>query len=107
MVEGRGTSDALARLPLDLSGLTNLHRIANTPDLRDFYRVSQAVLVPSLRRESLGRVPMEALASGIPVLQPEKVRYVASRAARGTKHHPQAVQETIPDTFSPSSELYR
>jgi len=34
VVEGRGTSDTLARLPLDLSGLTNLHRTANTPDPR-------------------------------------------------------------------------
>jgi hypothetical protein len=61
------------------------------------------VLVTSLWRESLGRVPMEALASGIPVLQPEKVRYVASRAARGTKRHPQADQETVPDTFASRS----
>ena len=48
LVEGRGTSDALARLPLDLSGLANLNRMANTPDPRDFYRVSRAVLMPSL-----------------------------------------------------------
>ena len=54
VVEGRGTSDALARLPIDLSGLTNLHRMANTPDPRDFYRVSRAVLVPSLCRELSG-----------------------------------------------------
>ncbi len=48
VVEGRATSDALATMPLDLSGLTNLHRMANTPDPRDFYRVSRAVLMPSL-----------------------------------------------------------
>ncbi len=34
LVEGRGTSEALARLELDLSGLTNLNRMANTPDPR-------------------------------------------------------------------------
>jgi glycosyltransferase involved in cell wall biosynthesis len=72
VVEGRGTSDALARLPVDLSGLTNLHRMGNTPDPRDFYRVSRAVLVPSLWRESLGRVPMEALVNGIPVLASDR-----------------------------------
>ena len=72
VVEGRGASDALARLPIDLSGLTNLSRLANTPDPRDFYRVSRAVLVPSLWRESLGRVPMEALANGIPVLASDR-----------------------------------
>ena len=36
VVEGRGTSDALAKLPVDQSGLTNLNRMANTPDPRDF-----------------------------------------------------------------------
>lgn len=72
VVEGRGDSSALARLPVDLSGLTNLHRMANTPDPRDFYRVSRAVLVPSLWRESLGRVPMEAMANGIPVLASDR-----------------------------------
>ena len=49
---------------MDLSGLANLHRMANTPDLRDFYRVSRVVLMPSLWRESLGRVPIEAMAKG-------------------------------------------
>jgi len=34
VVEGRGTSAAVARLPLDLSGLTNLQRMANTLDPR-------------------------------------------------------------------------
>jgi glycosyltransferase involved in cell wall biosynthesis len=46
--------------------------MANTPDPRDFYRVSRAVLVPSLWRESLGRVPMEAMANGIPVLASDR-----------------------------------
>ncbi len=32
VVEGRGTSDAMARLPVDFSGLTNLHRKASTHD---------------------------------------------------------------------------
>ena len=72
VVEGRATSDALAALSLDLSGLTNLHRMANTPDPRDFYRVSRAVLMPSLWRESLGRVPIEAMANGVPVLASDR-----------------------------------
>ena len=53
---------------MDLSALANLNRMANTPDSRDFYRVSRVVLMPSLWRESLGRVAMEAMANGIPVL---------------------------------------
>jgi len=72
LVEGRGTSDALAGLEVDLSGLTNLNRMANTPDPRDFYRVSRVVLMPSLWRESLGRVPIEAMANGIPVLASDR-----------------------------------
>ncbi len=68
VVEGRAASDWLGRVPVDLSGLSNLHRMANTPDPRDFYRVSRAVLVPSLWRESFGRVAAEALANGLPVL---------------------------------------
>jgi glycosyltransferase involved in cell wall biosynthesis len=72
IVEGRGTSDVLARLPVDLSALTNLNRMANTPDPRDFYRVSRAVLMPSLWRESLGRVAIEAMANGIPVLASDR-----------------------------------
>ncbi len=72
VVEGRGTSDGLARVPVDLSGLTNLNRMANTPDPRDFYRVSRVVLMPSLWRESLGRVAIEAMANGIPVLASDR-----------------------------------
>ncbi len=72
VVEGRGTSEGLARLPVDLSGLTNLNRMANTPDPRDFYRVSRAVLMPSLWRESLGRVAVEAMANNIPVLASDR-----------------------------------
>jgi len=72
VVEGRGKSDALAGLSVDLSGLANLHRMANTPDPRDFYRVSRVVLMPSLWRESLGRVPIEAMANGIPVLASDR-----------------------------------
>ena len=57
---------------MDLSGLTTLNRMANTPDPRDFYRVSRAVLMPSLWRESLGRVAIEAMANGIPVLASDR-----------------------------------
>ena len=75
IVEGRGTSEVLAKLPVDLSGLANLNRMGNTPDPRDFYRVSRAVLMPSLWRESLGRVAIEAMANGIPVLASDRGTY--------------------------------
>jgi glycosyltransferase involved in cell wall biosynthesis len=72
VVEGRGGSDWLTRVPVDLSGLGNLHRMANTPEPRDFWRVARAAIVPSLWRESLGRVPMEAMANGVPVLASDR-----------------------------------
>jgi glycosyltransferase involved in cell wall biosynthesis len=46
--------------------------MANTPDPRDFYRLSRAILLPSLWRESLGRVAIEAMANGIPVLASDR-----------------------------------
>ena len=57
---------------MDLSDLSNLNRMANTPEPRDFYRVSRVVLMPSLWRESLGRVTVEAMANGIPVLASDR-----------------------------------
>jgi len=96
VVEGRGASEALARLPIDLSGLTNLNRMANTPDPRDFYRVSRAVLVPSLWRESLGRVPMEALANGIPVLASDRGALPETLGNAG-------FVITIPERFGPNT----
>jgi glycosyltransferase involved in cell wall biosynthesis len=72
VVEGRRAAGGLAAVDLDLSGLENLHRMANTPDPREFYRVSRAVLVPSLWRESFGRVAAEALANGLPVLASDR-----------------------------------
>jgi glycosyltransferase involved in cell wall biosynthesis len=94
VVEGRGTSEALARLPVDLSGLSNLNRMATTPDPRDFYRVSRAVLVPSLWRESLGRVPMEAMVNGIPVLASDRGALPETLGDAGFVF-------TIPERFTP------
>ena len=98
LVEGRGTSDVLARLPLNLSGLTNLNRMANTPDPRDFYRVSRAVLMPSLWRESLGRVAIEAMANGIPVLASDRGALPETLGDAGFVF-------TIPERCTPSSGI--
>jgi glycosyltransferase involved in cell wall biosynthesis len=72
VVEGRGEAIGLANAGLDLSGLSNLHRMGNTPDPRQFYRVSRAVVVPSFWRETFGRVAAEALANGLPVLASDR-----------------------------------
>ncbi len=68
IVEGRSGVEWLEKTELDLSGLTNLNVMQNTPDVRDFYRVSRIVLMPSLWRESFGRVAAEAMINGIPVV---------------------------------------
>jgi len=70
--------------------------MANTPDPRDFYRVSRAVPVPSLWRESLGRVPMEALANGIPVVASDRGALPETLGDAG-------FVITIPERFGPST----
>jgi glycosyltransferase involved in cell wall biosynthesis len=42
--------------------------MSNTPNPRDFYRVTKLVLMPSLWWESFARVPAEAMINGLPVL---------------------------------------
>ena len=96
VVEGRGTAAGLARVPVDLSELPNLHRMANTPDPRDFYRVSRVVLMPSLWRESLGRVAVEAMANGIPVLASDRGALPETLGDAG-------FVLTIPERYTPSS----
>jgi len=72
VVEARGTTDGLSKLEVDLSGLENLHRMGNTPDPRAFYRVSRAVLMPSVWLENGGLVARESLANGLPVLASDR-----------------------------------
>ncbi|MCL2349709.1 MAG: glycosyltransferase [Planctomycetaceae bacterium] len=68
VVEGRCGVDWLAQTGVDLRGLNNLNMMANTPDPRDFYKVTRIMLVPSLFMESFGRVAAEAMINGIPVI---------------------------------------
>jgi glycosyltransferase involved in cell wall biosynthesis len=68
VVEGRGGTDWLGRLSLDLSGVGNIRRMPPTPRPADFYALSRVVLMPSLWEETFGRVAAEALANGLPVL---------------------------------------
>jgi glycosyltransferase involved in cell wall biosynthesis len=96
VVEGRGTSEALSRLPVDLSDLTNLNRMANMPDPRDFYRISRVVLMPSLWRESLGRVAVEAMANGIPVLASDRGALPETLGDAGFVF-------TIPEDYTPTN----
>jgi glycosyltransferase involved in cell wall biosynthesis len=46
--------------------------MANTPDPCVFYRMTQVVMMPSVCRESFGRVAAEAMLNGIPVLASDR-----------------------------------
>jgi glycosyltransferase involved in cell wall biosynthesis len=72
VVEARGRADWLGRCGVDLRSVTSLHRMANTPDPRAFYRQTRVVVIPSLWRESYGRVAAEAMFSGIPVVTSDR-----------------------------------
>jgi glycosyltransferase involved in cell wall biosynthesis len=68
VVEGRGGAEWLQRVPIDLSGLRNLHLMRSTPRPKEFYALTRVVLVPSLLADTYPRVICEALANGYPVL---------------------------------------
>jgi len=51
----------------DLSGIRNLEYV-ETADIRDIYRRTRVLLVPSQWTESFGRVVLEAMHNGIPVV---------------------------------------
>jgi glycosyltransferase involved in cell wall biosynthesis len=96
VVEGRGRAEWLAQGDLDLSGLTNLRRMPTTPDPRRFYQLSRVVLMPSLCQEALGRVAVEALINGIPVLASRRGGLPEALAGAGFLFD-------IPEEYTPQS----
>ncbi len=68
IVDSRGKAEWLSKAELDVSRITNLHKMLNTHDPRQFYGISRMVLVPSLWQEMHSRVGVEATINGIPVL---------------------------------------
>jgi glycosyltransferase involved in cell wall biosynthesis len=95
VVEGRGGSEWLHRVGLGKVG-GNLHVMANTPDPRDFYRVTKAVLTPSLCRETFARVPAEAMLNGIPVLASRRGALVETLSEAGFLFD-------VPERFTPET----
>ena len=98
VVEGRGTAEGLAGVGLDLSELRNLHRIPNVSSPRVIYRTTRALLMPSLVPESFGRVAVEALANGIPVLASDRGALPATLGDAGFVF-------TLPASCSPASPV--
>jgi glycosyltransferase involved in cell wall biosynthesis len=67
VVEGAAKKGLLPQLGIDVSRVTNLRIVPNTPNPRDFYAVTKILLMPSLL-EPAGLVAMEGMSNGIPVL---------------------------------------
>lgn len=68
VVESRGSEAGLVDCGLDLREHGNVFLMSQTPDPRDFWRVTRACLVPSLWWENQPLVVLEALSNGIPVI---------------------------------------
>jgi glycosyltransferase involved in cell wall biosynthesis len=98
VVEGRGQADWLSQVGIDFSSHKSLFRLANTADPRQFYRVSRVVLMPSLCRESFGRVAAEACLNGIPVLGSRRGALSEVLAKAG-------LLLDIPDRYQPETRL--
>lgn len=88
----------LHRTGIDLASLGNVSVMANTPDPRDFYRVSRLVLLPSLWLESFPRVAVEAMINGIPVLGSRRGGIPEALADAGFLFD-------VPDRYTPQSRM--
>jgi len=53
---------------VDLSGMDNVRQLQPREDVSEIYAVTRILLVPSQYQETLGRVSIEAMANGIPVV---------------------------------------
>ena len=76
----------------------NLFRMRNTPCPADYYRQTRLLLVPSLWRESFGRVAAEAMMCGIPVLASDRGSLPEVIGDAGFLFH-------IPEKYTPESRL--
>lgn len=72
VVESRAGETAVVGCGLDLREHANVFLMEHTSDPRHFYRVSRALLMPSLVPETFGRVAAEAMTNGIPVLASDR-----------------------------------
>ncbi len=68
VVESRGEESTVVGCGIDLRDHGNVFLMSQTPDPRDFWRVTRVCLMPSLWWESQGLVAVEAMMNGIPVI---------------------------------------
>ena len=72
VVESRGTEETLAACGIDLRPHGNVFFMAQTSDPRRFWGRTRVGLVPSLCRETVGLVAVEAMLNGIPVVASDR-----------------------------------
>ena len=72
VVESRGTEASVAACGLELRGLGTVSFHPHTGDPRRFWRVTRALLMPSLWEESQGLAAVEAMLNGIPVVASDR-----------------------------------
>ncbi len=73
VVESRGTvSAALQRLNLDPALAERIATLPRQQDMREVYKQTRVLLVPSFWFEAAGRVLIEAVANGIPVIATDR-----------------------------------
>jgi glycosyltransferase involved in cell wall biosynthesis len=68
VVESRGDEKLLVGCGIDLRPHGNVFLMSQTPDPRDFWRVTKVALMPSLWWENQPLVAVEAMINGIPVI---------------------------------------
>lgn len=68
VIEGRADASWIRQAMLEAGAVPEFRVMPNTPDPREFYRITKLILMPSLWDETFARVPVEAFINGIPVL---------------------------------------
>lgn len=95
VVEGRSGIKTLLKLGKDrLKGVENIDFARNTTNFSALYRSARITVFPSLYRETFGRVPVESMNAGVPVV-------VSDRGALPETVGDGGLILTIPDKFQP------
>jgi glycosyltransferase involved in cell wall biosynthesis len=96
VVESRGTEATLVSCGIDLRDRDNVYLMSQTPDPRDFWRVTRICLMPSLWNENQPLIAIEAMSNGIPVIGSDRGGIPETIGAAG-------VVEPLPDRLTAST----
>ena len=96
VVEARGKIDSLGLTGTLLLDVHNLYKMSITPYPSEFLQVSKLMLIPSYYEETFGRVAVEAMMNGIPVIS-------SNRGALPEAVGDAGILLPIPGRFQPTS----